>query len=140
MGAQLVWFYPDLGEHVNFLRKNDQFVDPQVITRILAAVFSRDAVFNPTVFTALYWATLGVGILALVGLFTRVALVLFAAGTWIFVSHLFSYGDRHHTEALFAIFLVLLALAPSGTEVQLSQTPKGWPRDSASARVWPCRV
>ena len=114
MGAQLVWFFPNLAEHINFLQKNDEFVDPQLITRVLAAVFSRDAFFNPTTFTILYWATFGFGLLALVGLFTRLSLFLFATGTWIFVAHLFSYGDRHHTEALFAIFLMVLALAPSG--------------------------
>ena len=145
MGAQLVWFYPDLGEHVNFLRKNDGFVDPQLITRALAAVFSRDAVFNPTVFTVLYWATLGVGILALVGLFTRVALVLFAAGTWIFVSHLFSYGDRHHTEALFAIFLMLLALAPSGERLSLDAVLRrrrtgAEDADTSELAIWPLKL
>jgi hypothetical protein len=35
------------------------------------------------------------------------------------VAHLFSYGDRHHTEALLAIFLLLLALAPSGERLSL---------------------
>jgi hypothetical protein len=58
-------------------------------------------------------------VLALVGLFTRGSLFLFATGTWIFVAHLFSYGDRHHTEALFAIFLILLALAPSGERLSV---------------------
>ena len=63
--------------------------------------------------------TFAVGLLALAGLFTRVSLFLFATGTWIFVAHLFSYGDRHHTEALFAIFLMLLALAPSGERLSV---------------------
>jgi hypothetical protein len=58
-------------------------------------------------------------VLALVGRFTRVSLFLFATGTWIFVAHLFSYGDRHHTEALFAIFLMLLALVPSGERLSV---------------------
>jgi hypothetical protein len=119
VGAQLLWFYPNLAEHVNLLQKNDEFVHPQLITRMLVALFSRDAVFNPSAFTVLYWATFAVGLLALAGLFTRVSLFLFATGTWIFVAHLFSYGDRHHTEALFAIFLMLLAFAPSGERLSL---------------------
>jgi Vitamin K-dependent gamma-carboxylase len=119
VGAQLVWFHPNLAEHVNLLRKNHEFIEPQLITRILAAVFSRDAFFSPSMFTALYWVTFAFGILALVGLFTRLSLFLFATGTWIFVAHLFSYGDRHHTEALFAIFLMLLALAPSGERLSV---------------------
>lgn len=72
VGTQLFWFYPNLEEHVNLLQKNEDFLEPQLITRILAAVFSRDVFFNPTTFTVLYWATFAVGLLALVGLFTRV--------------------------------------------------------------------
>jgi Vitamin K-dependent gamma-carboxylase len=145
VGAQLVWFHPDLGEHINFLRKNHEFLDPQLITRVLAAVFSRDAFFNPTTFTVLYWATFTFGVLALVGLFTRVSLFLFATGTWIFVAHLFSYGDRHHTEALFAIFLMLLALVPSGERLSVDaalrrrRTGVGGAERSELA-IWPLKL
>jgi hypothetical protein len=145
VGAQLVWFYPDLGEHINFLRKNQEFLDPQLITRVLAAVFSRDAFFNPATFTALYWATFGFGALALVGLFTRVSLFLFATGTWIFVAHLFSYGDRHHTEALFAIFLMLLALVPSGERLSVDTILRRRRTGLAGAEtselaIWPLKL
>jgi Vitamin K-dependent gamma-carboxylase len=145
VGAQLVWFFPNLAEHINFLRKNDEFVDPQLITRVLAAVFSREAFFNPTTFTILYWATFGFGLLALVGLFTRLSLFLFAAGTWIFVAHLFSYGDRHHTEALFTIFLMVLALAPSGERLSVDaalrrrRTEVGGTKSSELA-LWPLKL
>jgi hypothetical protein len=145
VGAQLIWFYPDLGEHLNFLRKNREFLDPQLITRILDAVFSRDMFFNPTTITILYWATFGFGVLALVGLLTRVSLMLFATGTWIFVAHLFSYGDRHHTEALFAIFLMLLALVPSGERLSVDailrrrRTGLGGAETSELA-IWPLKL
>jgi hypothetical protein len=145
VGAQLLWFYPNLVEHINLLRKNDDFFHPQLITRILVAVFSRDAVFNPTTFTLLYWGTFAVGLLALVGLFTRASLFLFAIGTWIFVAHLFSYGDRHHTEALFAIFLMLLAFAPSGERLSLDalirrrRTGQGGAETSELA-IWPLKL
>jgi hypothetical protein len=145
VGAQLVWFFPNLAEHINFLRKNDEFVDPQLITRVLAAVFSREAFFNPTTFTILYWATFGFGLLALVGLFTRLSLFLFATGTWIFVAHLFSYGDRHHTEAVFAIFLMVLAFAPSGERLSVDaalrrrRTGFGGAQSSELA-LWPLKL
>jgi hypothetical protein len=145
VGTQLLWFYPNLGEHVNLLRMNDEFLEPQLITRVLAAVFSRDAVFNPTTFTALYWGTFAVGVLALVGLFTRVSICLFAAGTWIFVAHLFSYGDKHHTEALFAIFLMLLVLAPSGERLSLDAVLRRRRTGTAGAEtselaIWPLKL
>lgn len=145
VGAQLLWFYPDLDEHLNLLRRNEEFLDPQLITRVLAAVFSRDAIFHPETFTTLYWATFALGLLALVGLFTRLSLLLFATGTWIFVAHLFSYGDRHHTEALFAIFLMLLALAPSGERLSLDAVIRrrrtGDPgRETSELAIWPLKL
>jgi hypothetical protein len=145
VGAQLVWFLPNLAEHINFLRKNDEFVDPQLLTRVLAAVFSREAFFNPTTFTILYWATFGFGLLALVGLFSRLSLFLFATGTWIFVAHLFSYGDRHHTEALFAIFLMVLALAPSGERLSVDAALRRRRTEFAGAHsselaIWPLKL
>jgi hypothetical protein len=145
VGAQLLWFYPNLAEHVNLLQKNEEFVHPQLITRVLAAVFTRDAIFNPTTFTVLYWGTFAVGLLALVGLFTRLSLFLFATGTWIFVAHLFSYGDRHHTEALFAIFLMLLAFAPSGERLSVDALIRrrrfGAPyADASELAVWPLKL
>ena len=145
VGAQLFWFYPNLAEHVNLLQKNEEFVHPQLITRMLVAVFSRDAVFNPTTFTVLYWGTFAVGLLALAGLFTRVSLLLFATGTWIFVAHLFSYGDRHHTEALFAIFLMLLALAPSGERLSVDAVIRRWRTGNPGAEtselaIWPLKL
>jgi hypothetical protein len=145
VGAQLVWFSPNLAEHVNLLRRNHEFIEPQLITRILEAVFSRDAFFSPSMFTALYWVTFAFGILALVGLFTRLSLLLFATGTWIFVAHLFSYGDRHHTEALFAIFLMLLALAPSGERLSVDAAVRrrhtGAPAaETSELAIWPLKL
>jgi hypothetical protein len=108
-------------------------------------VFSRDAFFNPSTFTILYWATFAAGLLALVGLFTRLSLFLFATGTWIFVAHLFSYGDRHHTEALFAIFLMLLAFAPSGERLSVDAALRRRRTGKAEAAtselaIWPLKL
>jgi hypothetical protein len=145
VGTQLFWFAPDLGEHINLIERNEEFLHPQLITRILAGLFGRDAVFNPSAFTALYWSTFGAGLFALVGLFTRLALLLFAAGTWIFVAHLFSYGDRHHTEALFAIFLMVLAFAPSGEQLSLDAVLRRRRTGEAGAEtselaIWPLKL
>jgi hypothetical protein len=144
VAAQLLWFSPDLGEHVNLLRKNQEFLEPQLITRLITAVIPRAAFFNPSAFTVLYWATVAVGLLALAGLFTRLSLLLFTAGTWIFVAHLFSYGDRHHTEALFAIFLLLLAIAPSGERLSvdaLLRRRRGRePVEISDFAIWPLKL
>ena len=145
VAAQLLWFFPDLGEHVNLLLKNEEFIEPQLITRVIVALVPRDAFFTPSTFTFLYWATFTVGLLALAGLFTRVSLFLFALGSWIFVAHLFSYGDRHHTEALFAIFLMLLAFAPSGERLSVDAALRrrrtgAEPAATSEFALWPLRV
>jgi len=149
VGAQLIWFFPDLEEHRNLLRKNPEFIEPQLIIRAISAIVPRDLFFTPDAFTLLYWVTAIAGISALVGFYTRTSLLVFALGTWIFVSHLFSYGDRHHTEAVFAIFLMLLVIAPSGESLSvdaLIRRRRG-AADPVSSRtaqsemaVWPLKV
>jgi uncharacterized membrane protein YphA (DoxX/SURF4 family) len=146
VAAQLLWFPPDLGEHVNLLEKNPEFIEPQLIVRIISGVVPADVFFTPSVITGLYWLTIAAGVLALVGLFTRASLLVFTLGTWIFVAHLFSYGDRHHTEALFCIFLLLLALAPSGACLSLDALIRrrrgeaGETADLSEMAVWPLKV
>lgn len=119
VAAQLLWFFPSLHEHVNLLEKNSEFIEPQLLIRGISAIVPREVFFTPSVFTALYCITALAGIAALVGLFTRTSVFVFALGTWIFIAHLYSYGDRHHNEALFAIFLMSLAFAPSGESLSL---------------------
>ena len=144
VAAQLLWFFPNLAEHTNLLVKNTDFIEPQLIVRIIAALVPREAFFTPGVFTALYWVTMLAGVSALVGFFTRASLFAFALGTWIFVAHLFSYGDRHHTEALFCIFLMLLALAPSGERLSVDAVLRRRrgiaPQERSELALWPLKV
>ena len=148
VAAQLFWFFPDLDEHRNLLLKNPEFIEPQLLIRAIAAVVPREVFFTPDGFTVLFWVTAAAGIAALVGFCTRTSLFLFALGTWIFVAHLFSYGDRHHTEALLCFFLMLLPLAPSGGRLSLD----GWlrrrragaaaaePPETSDLAIWPLKV
>jgi len=149
VAAQLLWFFPDLEEHRNLLRKNPDFIEPQLLVRAISAIIPREWLFTPDAFTVLYWVTIVAGVAALVGLFTRTSLFVFALGTWIFVAHLFSYGDRHHTEALFCIFLMLLALAPSGERLSVDAAIRrrrplpndaGGPSDTSDMAIWPLKV
>ncbi len=149
VGAQLLWFFPDLEEHRNLLVKNAEFIEPQLIVRVISAVVPRELLFTPGGFTGLYWITMAAGVAALVGFFTRASLLVFALGTWIFVAHLFSYGDRHHTEALFCIFLLLLALAPSGERLSVDALIRGrrrvgevtaGPPGMSDMAIWPLKV
>ena len=119
VAAQLLWFAAPLDHHINRLSNNPTFIDPQPIIRAIAAVAPRDMIFSPSGFRVLYGVTIAVGFAALLGVLTRISLFGFALGTMILVSHEYSYGDVHHPEALYAIFLVLLALSPSGESLSI---------------------
>lgn len=117
--AQVFWLDPDLDKHLNLLKKNSAFIDTQLFIRAIATVFPRDVFFTAANFTALYWIMAVAGVLAIVGLFTRTSLFTLALGLAIFTTHEYSYGDRHHTEAIFCIFMMALAFAPSGDRLSL---------------------
>jgi hypothetical protein len=148
VAAQLFWFFPKFDYHINLVSKNVEFIEPQLLISVISALVPREVFFTPSTFTVLYWATFAVGILALVGLFTRVSLFLFALGIWIFIAHGYSYGDRHHPEAVFAIFLMALAFAPSGKSFSLDALIRrrraGADKQPKEARVdtamWPLKL
>jgi uncharacterized membrane protein YphA (DoxX/SURF4 family) len=119
VATQLFWVFPSLDEQLSRLQANSRFIHPQLLIRIVAAIFPRDTWFTPGTITAIYWLTVAAGVLALVGLFTRPAMLALALGVWFLVAHRFSYGDVHHSEAMFAFFLMSLALAPSGDDLSV---------------------
>ncbi|HEX6105208.1 MAG TPA: HTTM domain-containing protein [Gemmatimonadales bacterium] len=117
--TQLFWFMPSLAHQVNLASKNSEFIDPQPIIRVIAAVIPREALFNPTGVTVIWWGTAAAAVLALVGLFTRTSLFLLALGYWILIGHAYSYADVHHPQALWAIFLMLLPFSPAGERLSI---------------------
>jgi hypothetical protein len=122
VAAQLLWFLPrfaPLRVQINLLEKNSEFMAPQLIIRAISAMVPRELFFTPSVFTALYGLTVVAGIAALIGFFTRTSLFLLAFGSWILIAHKYSYADIHHPEALFAIFLLVLAFSPSGESLSI---------------------
>jgi hypothetical protein len=119
VAAQLFWFFPPLEPQLNLLQKNSSFADPQLLIRAISALVPREVFFTTSNFTAIYWATFFAGTLALVGFFTRSSLFVLTLGVWFLASHRYSYADVHHPEALFAIFLLTLALAPAGDSLSV---------------------
>lgn len=119
VAAQLFWFFPELDFNLNLLVMNTEFMDPQPLIRAISAIVPREVFFTPTVLTAIHWITLVAGLMALVGLFTQISLFVLALGIWFFISHAYSYADVHHSEAVFCIFLLALAYAPSGKSLSL---------------------
>src|SRR5690606_38112453 len=100
---------------LHLIEGNDTFHHPEPVTRLAAALVGGEVVFRSTTFiTTLWYATWSAGALALLGLFTRVTLLVFAIGNWVLVAHEYSYGERHHPEAIYCLFLMMLAFAPAG--------------------------
>ena len=74
---------------------------------------------EPMLLQAVWLGTAAAGVFALVGLYTRAALLVLAAGSTLLVSHAYSYHEGHHPEALLTIMLWILALVPSGARRSL---------------------
>jgi hypothetical protein len=105
--------------------------------------------FTPAAFTVLYWVTVVAGVFALGGLLTRTSIFVFALGNWIFIAHKYSYADIHHPEALFAIFLMILAFAPSGDSLSIDALIRRRGRGAARSKepggmadtaAWPLKL
>lgn len=74
------------------------------------------------VLEAVYWVAVAAAALAVVGLFTRVSLVVLAVTSVFLQAHAYSFvGDVHHSQALLLIALAVLALGPSGKVLSLDR-------------------
>ncbi|HEX3276138.1 MAG TPA: HTTM domain-containing protein [Gemmatimonadales bacterium] len=145
VAAQLFWFFPAWSHQINLLTKNERFLDPQPIIRVVTLLAPREVIFTPQVWAVVYWGTFVAGLLALVGLFTRTSLFVLALGMWLLVGHAYSYADVHHHEALFVIFLMLLPLAPAGDRLSLDallRRRRGTEgdRDTSTMAMWPLKL
>lgn len=89
-----------------------------------------------------FWLTVAVGALALVGALANVSVGLFALGTAFIQAYEYSFGDFHHPEALMTFALAFLALSPCGRRLSVDGALRGRfgagpaPRQSAFAS-WP---
>jgi predicted DCC family thiol-disulfide oxidoreductase YuxK len=68
---------------------------------------------------AVWLAAVVGGVGALIGRYTRLSLFALAAGSTLLTAHAYSYGERHHPEALLTIMLWTLVLVPSGARLSL---------------------
>jgi hypothetical protein len=114
VGATLLFFRPSLEENLHLINLNEAFIQPQIIIVALAHILTTDFLRSTLFIGLLYWVTIISGVTTLVGFWTRMSALLFSLGYLILIAHMYSYGTRHHTEAILAIFLLLLAFSPSG--------------------------
>jgi hypothetical protein len=146
VATQLFWLSRPLEKHLNLVEKNQDFINPQLLISLVAAMVPRDVFFTRSGFTLVYWIVAVAGVAALIGLFTRASLLVFALGTWILITHFYSFGDRHHPEAVFAIILLALAFAPSGSRLSVDAflRRRALPSQERAERVdtamWPLKL
>lgn len=107
------WFFPKLSYQINLAVSNTAFDHPQPLIRLVTAFVPREVVFTPTCLTIVYWVAMSAGVLAIIGLGTRYALLVYGLCYGFFVSHAYSYGDVHHREVLYFLFVLALAFSPA---------------------------
>jgi len=120
------WFFPSLPYQITLATRNTEFDHPQVLIRLVTAFVPREVVFTPTVLTAVYWIAMTAGCLAIIGLGTRYALLVYGLGYGFFVSHAYSYGDVHHREVLYFFFILALAFSPAGQRLSIDALIGRW--------------
>jgi uncharacterized membrane protein YphA (DoxX/SURF4 family) len=148
VATQLWWFFPPTERNIELLKWNTEFVDPQFFIVAIATIFPYDLVFTPESFAVIRWVTIVAGLTAIIGLFTRISVLVFALGIWFFVAHRYSYSDIHHPEGVFCIFLLLLAFVPSHEHLSLDawlrrrrrKAPHRWQMEKRSTVIWPLKL
>jgi len=113
------WFFPSLPFQINLAVRNTEFNHPQPLIRLLSAFVPREVLFTPTSLTTIYWVAMAAGLLAVIGLGTRYALLVYVLCYGFFVSHAYSYGDVHHREVPYFLFVLALAFSPAGQRLSV---------------------
>lgn len=114
----------------------------------LILLFVSEETFRSEAFLRpIYWVALVAGWFAVVGLFTRPALLILAVGSGILQAHEYSYGRVSHPEGIFIVFLFAMAFAPSNRCLSIdslmrrSNKPSQWGPDAVRTdAVWPLRL
>ncbi|MEM9420096.1 MAG: HTTM domain-containing protein [Planctomycetota bacterium] len=136
VAAYLLWFMYPLSYDLELLA-HPGFKDPQWLTQALVAVFGESNVRHPLTITLVYDLSILAGMLALVGWWTRTSLGVFTACFWFLLAHRYSYGEFHHVETVFGIFLFMLAFSPCGDCLSLDAWHRQRdPRTESDRRSW----
>ena len=92
---------------------------PLLINRLVLLPLGRGFHLSGTETLAIFWLTFAVGVLALIGFRTNIALLLFTFGYAFLSAYKNSFGDFHQTEPVLLVTIGALALAPAGRSLSL---------------------
>jgi hypothetical protein len=123
--------------HQLALVESGGFDKPQWLIQLLCVMVGESNV-RSSMFVTLLWAITGAsGLLALIGVYTRLSLVLFSVGTMVQIAHAYSYGEAHSHQAILPIFLLLAAFGPAGDCLSLDALRRNRSRAKhARPRPW----
>lgn len=123
VGGQLLllttFFIYDVDRIIMYTEMDEQMYFAHPVLRILTFPFGFD--YRPTAddLFFVYYSTIAFGCLAFIGLLTNVSMFVFLLGNAFLISHFYSYGDYHHTEAPLILLMAFLALSPCGRVLSL---------------------
>lgn len=135
---QLVWYATtDFGARaLNAGTLPDFAPRPTFVLTVLSAPFGGPEAMNAAMLANLYGLAWAAGLLALLGIFTRVSLAAFAFANLFLLSWIHSYAQLVHSEALLSMALVLLALSPAGRAYSVDGLGRG-DRGESEWASWP---
>ena len=114
-GSLLLCFLPSLAYQLSLAHADPATFNALPVLKVLMLPFGGWGIRpEPMFLRALWLATIVAGILATVGLGTRRSLFALAGCYTVLMANQYSYGEVHHPEAIYAIMLWVLAIAPSG--------------------------
>jgi hypothetical protein len=118
--------------------------EPLAAVRFFMRPFGVDNMPSLLSMVIIFWATVLAGLLATVGLWTNIAVFLFACGTLFMQAYSYSFGDFHHPEAIMAIMLFVLAFSPCGRVLSVDSRRRGAAGSLADSQssfaAWPRKV
>jgi hypothetical protein len=112
----LYWLFDYSFSHIVTAQAlNAHFFSPiPVLNIFLLPLYGWGAMPPESFVLSVFWLTVFVGVLALVGVLTNVSMMLFALGNIFLQAYIYSFGDPHHREAIMNVTLLMFALAPCG--------------------------
>ena len=120
VGSGLFLFLPGPAWTQNAATGEPHFFRPLLVLKILMSPLGSWGVRPEPMFLHAVWlGTMAAGLCALVGKYTRLSLLVLAAGYTLLWGHLYSYGEVHHAQVLLAITFWVLAFSPSGAALSL---------------------
>ena len=141
VGCQLLLFFPALRPQLALLKLPAALFVPLPMLKFMLAPLGHWGMRpSATLITVVWTIGLIAGLLALLGVLARPALAAFAWANSVLLSHLYSYGQVHHPEAVMVVALWMLVLAPSGASMSILRVRKRVREAVATMRFVPHRV